>query len=154
MTKVIMALFGGGQGQTKRKIGALYAMLIAFNVGAWLWAFAAFRPYPLLMGTALLAWSFGLRHAVDADHIAAIDNATRKLMQDGQRPLTVGLFFALGHSTVVVLAVSAVAMTAALLAGPFGQFKIIGTLVSALFLLAIAAVNLVTLMQLWRSPGE
>ena len=55
-----------------------------------------------MVGTALLAYTFGLRHAVDADHIAAIDNVTRKLMQQGQRPVGVGFFFALGHSTVVV----------------------------------------------------
>jgi len=132
----------------------LFGLLVAANVAAWAWALLAFHDRPLLLGTALLAWSFGLRHAVDADHIAAIDNATRKLMQDGQRPITVGLFFALGHSTVVVLAAAAVAMTAALLADPFSQFKVVGTLASALFLLAIAAVNLVTLVQLWRSPGE
>jgi high-affinity nickel-transport protein len=136
------------------KLTRLFGLLLAANLAAWAWALLAFHDRPLLLGTALLAWSFGLRHAVDADHIAAIDNATRKLMQDGQRPMTVGLFFALGHSTVVVLAAAAVAMTAAFLAGPFGQFKIIGTLASALFLLAIAAVNLVTLVQLWRRPGE
>ena len=62
---------------------------------------------PVLLGTAFLAYGFGLRHAVDADHIAAIDNATRKLMQEGKRPVGVGLFFALGHSTVVVLAAAA-----------------------------------------------
>ena len=60
-----------------------------------------FRGHPVLLGTALLAYSFGLRHAVDADHIAAIDNVTRKLMQEGKRPVSVGFFFALGHSTVV-----------------------------------------------------
>jgi high-affinity nickel-transport protein len=136
------------------KFVRLFSLLVAANIAAWAWALLAFHDRPLLLGTALLAWSFGLRHAVDADHIAAIDNATRKLMQDGQRPATVGLFFALGHSTVVLLAAVAVAMTAALLAGPFNQFKLIGTLVSALFLLAIAAINLVTLVQLWRRPGE
>src|SRR5581483_10244435 len=66
------------------RIIAVYAMLAAANLGAWAWAFAAFRQYPLLLGTALLAYGLGLRHAVDADHIAAIDNVTRKLMQDGE----------------------------------------------------------------------
>ena len=64
------------------------------------------------MGTALLAYTFGLRHAVDADHIAAIDNVTRKLMQEGKRPVAVGFFFSLGHSTIVVLASAVVAATA------------------------------------------
>ena len=60
---------------------------------AWLWALLAFHDYPVLLGTALLAYTFGLRHAVDADHIAAIDNVTRKLMQQGKRPVAVGFFF-------------------------------------------------------------
>ncbi len=67
---------------------------------------------PLLLGTALLAYSFGLRHAVDADHIAAIDNVTRKLMQEGKRPVAVGFMFSLGHSTIVVLGSAAIAATA------------------------------------------
>ena len=83
---------------------AIYVLLIAANVAAWAWALIAFHDHPVLLGTCFLAYSFGLRHAVDADHIAAIDNVTRKLMQEGKRPLAVGLFFSLGHSTVVVLA--------------------------------------------------
>jgi high-affinity nickel-transport protein len=65
-------------------------------------AFAAFSGRPVLLGTALLAYTFGLRHAVDADHISAIDNVTRKLMHDGKQPVSVGFFFSLGHSTIVV----------------------------------------------------
>ena len=83
------------------RIAVLYAVLAAANVLAWVWALIAFRDYPLQLGTAFLAYTFGLRHAVDADHIAAIDNVTRKLMQEGKRPVGVGFFFSLGHSTVV-----------------------------------------------------
>ena len=90
----------------------LFAGLIAANVLAWAWAYTAFAGQPLLLGTALLAWVFGLRHAVDADHIAAIDNVVRKLMREGQRPVETGLYFSLGHSTVVVLACLAIAATA------------------------------------------
>ena len=79
----------------------LFGGLVAANVAAWAWAFAAFGDRPAVMATALLAWVFGLRHAVDADHIAAIDNVVRKLMQAGDAPRTVGLYFAFGHSTVV-----------------------------------------------------
>jgi high-affinity nickel-transport protein len=86
--------------------------LVGFNLAVWLWAIVAFHPYPLLMGTALLAYSLGLRHAVDADHIAAIDNVTRKLMQEGKRPVAVGLMFSLGHSTIVLLGSAAIAATA------------------------------------------
>ncbi|KVM97875.1 HoxN/HupN/NixA family nickel/cobalt transporter [Burkholderia diffusa] len=146
MASVITALFGDEQGQMKQKIGALYALLVAFNVGAWVWAFAAFHRYPLLMGTSLLAWSFGLRHAVDADHIAAIDNVTRKLMQAGRRPITVGLMFSLGHSTIVVLASVGIAATALAMKSNMDGFKevggLIGTLVSTFFLFAIALMNL------------
>ena len=60
------------------------------------------------IGTAVLAYVLGLRHAVDADHIAAIDNVVRKLMQEGKRPVSVGLFFSLGHSLVVTIAVAAI----------------------------------------------
>src|SRR3546814_9609416 len=67
---------------------------------------------PVMLGTALLAWSLGLRHAVDADHIAAIDNATRKLMQDGQQPLAVGFWFAIGHSGIVLIAAVLIAFAA------------------------------------------
>ena len=87
----------------KTRVVAIYIGLILANIGAWIWAVLVFSEKPLLLGTALLAYSFGLRHAVDADHIAAIDNVTRKLMQDGQRPVTVGFYFSLGHSTIVVV---------------------------------------------------
>ncbi|MEM5315504.1 HoxN/HupN/NixA family nickel/cobalt transporter [Paraburkholderia sp. JHI869] len=131
----------------------LYAALVAANLGAWAWALIAFRHYPLLLGTALLAYGFGLRHAVDADHIAAIDAVTRKLMQQGQRPLGVGLAFSLGHSTVVVAATLGIALTALSLHGRFEQFheigSTIGTLVSSTFLLVLAGVNLVILRDVW-----
>ena len=85
----------------RTRIIFIYAVLAVANLGGWIWALAAFHHYPLLLGTAFLAYTLGLRHAVDADHIAAIDNVTRKLMQQGQRPVGVGLFFSLGHSTIV-----------------------------------------------------
>ncbi len=133
----------------------IYGLLLAANLGAWAWALLVFRDQPIFLGTALLAYGFGLRHAVDADHIAAIDNVTRKLMQQGKRPVSVGFFFALGHSTVVMLAAAAVAGTATALSGRFEQFKaiggIVGTVVSALFLFAIAAANLLILRSVWRT---
>lgn len=132
----------------------LYAVLIAANLGAWAWALIAFRHYPLLLGTALLAYGFGLRHAVDADHIAAIDAVTRKLMQAGKQPLGVGLSFSLGHSTIVILATAGTTWTAHSLHGRFETFKAvggtIGTIVSAVFLLVLACVNLVILRDVWR----
>src|SRR4051794_26382652 len=99
----------------RRKLWGIYALLAAANFAAWGWALYAFHDFPILLGTALLAYSFGLRHAIDADHIAAIDNVTRKLMQAGRRPVGVGFYFSLGHSTVVVLASAAIAATASAL---------------------------------------
>src|SRR3954469_19388145 len=117
------------------KIVAIGSLLVAANVIIWICALVVFHDHPVLLGTSLLAYGFGLRHAVDADHIAAIDNVTRKLMQDGKRPVGIGLFFSLGHSTVVTLASIAVALTATALQGRFSAFRdvggIIGTSVSA-----------------------
>jgi len=144
----------GGQG-LRRRAGRIYLGLIAANLGAWAWAILLFRHHPVLLGTALLAYSFGLRHAVDADHIAAIDNVTRRLMQAGRRPVSVGFFFSLGHSTVVVGATIAIAATATAFQSQIASFHaaggIIGTLVSVLFLFVIAAMNFSILRHLWRS---
>ena len=139
----------------RRSVYLLFALLIVANLAAWAWALIAFRHYPLLLGTSLLAYGLGLRHAIDADHIAAIDNVTRKLMQDGQRPMSVGFFFSLGHSTVVVLASLAIAATATALQGELAPFRdvggMIGTTVSVVFLLAIAVMNLFILSSVWRA---
>ncbi len=147
-----------GRFRDLRGSAVLYGGLIAANAGAWAWAWAAFHDRPTLLGIALLAWVFGLRHAVDADHIAAIDNVVRKLMQEEKRPLTVGLWFSLGHSTIVVLASLAIAATAAAMQDRLDTAKqvggIVGTFVSATFLLAIAIANLVILRAVWRSFRE
>ena len=143
MRATISKLFNDQEADLGGKIASLFAVLIGANVLAWAWALIAFHDYPVLVGTAFLAYTFGLRHAVDADHIAAIDNVTRKLMQEGKRPVSVGLFFSLGHSTVVVLASVAVALATGMLEGRFASFKlvggVIGTLVSAIFLLLFVA---------------
>ena len=132
---------------------ALFGGLALANLAAWAWAFALFADRPVMLGTALLAWVFGLRHAVDADHIAAIDNVVRKLMHAGDMPRNVGLYFSLGHSTVVVVATAVLAVTAGRLkdAGPLKAVgSAIGTSVSAAFLLLVAAVNVVILAGVWR----
>ena len=131
----------------------VYAFLISFNALAWALTLIASTRYPILLPTAFLAYSFGLRHAVDADHIAAIDNTTRKLMQDGARPVAVGLFFSLGHSTIVVLLSIAIAVSAAFVSDvPTLQSigGLIGTGVSAGFLLLIGVINLVVLLDVYR----
>jgi nickel/cobalt transporter (NiCoT) family protein len=91
-------------GSFRQSINTIRAFVVLANLSASVWATLVFRHQPMLLGTTLLAYGFGLRHAVDADHIAAIDNVTRKPMQAGKRPVGVGLFFAMGHSTVVILA--------------------------------------------------
>jgi nickel/cobalt transporter (NiCoT) family protein len=139
----------------RAKIVALYALLLTASVVIWTWALIALADRPTLLGTAFLAYVLGLRHAVDADHIATIDNVVRKLMQEGKRPYAVGLFFSLGHSLSIALAVAAIAGAAFALQGRFAEFKsigsVIGTGASAFFLLAIAVINLVILRGVWQS---
>jgi high-affinity nickel-transport protein len=142
----------------RTKITVLYVLLAAGNLLTWVWAFIALHDYPVLLGTAFLAYTFGLRHAVDADHIAAIDNVTRKLMQEGERPTAVGFFFSLGHSTVVVIASAAIVLAAGALKDHFVSFRavggVVGTLVSAFFLFLVAAANLVILLSVHRTFRE
>lgn len=134
---------------------ALYAFLAAANILVWIWAFVALRDNAVLFGSAFLAYTFGLRHAVDADHIAAIDNSTRKLMQQGQRPVAVGFFFSLGHSLVVLMLSVAVGFAAAEVSSQFDDLKawggIVGTIASALFLFLLAGFNIIVLISVWRT---
>ena len=155
MARGLLALLNDRRDNLRGKIIGLFAILIAFNVAVWLWAILAFRDYPLLLGTAMLAYSFGLRHAFDADHIAAIDNVTRKLMQEGKRPIGVGLFFSLGHSTIVVGLSVAIAVATSAFQDRFDALKtvggVVGTCVSAFFLFAIAFANLLVLVSIYRA---
>ncbi len=149
------SLFNDAATNVKRKVVGIYGLLLIFNVAAWLWAIAAFRHYPLLLGTAFVAYSFGLRHAVDADHIAAIDNVTRKLMQDGKRPVAVGFLFSLGHSTIVVVGSAAIAVAAVFMQHRIDGLRnvggILGTLISSLFLFGIAFANLLVLRSIYTA---
>jgi len=139
----------------RAKIFAIYGLLLAANALIWTWAVIVLADRPALLGTAVLAYVLGLRHAVDADHIASIDNVVRKLMQEGKHPFSVGLFFSLGHSLAITLAVAGIATAAFVLAGRFHELpaigSVIGTGASAFFLLAIAIINLVILRGVWRS---
>ncbi|MDQ6846395.1 MAG: HoxN/HupN/NixA family nickel/cobalt transporter [Candidatus Dormibacteraeota bacterium] len=109
------------------------------------------------IGAGLTAYGFGLRHAFDADHISAIDNTTRKLLADGKKPLGVGFFFSLGHSTIVFGLSVALVFAAKAVSGQVGDGSVtltvggyIGTGVSAFFLYLIAAINLVILVGIIR----
>jgi high-affinity nickel-transport protein len=155
MVEVLKRLFGDQSGGIRGRVLGIYAFLAAVNIGLWVLALATFRHYPVLLGTCFLAYSFGLRHAVDADHIAAIDNVTRKLMQEGKQPLGVGFFFSLGHSTIVFGLSAAVALATVAIRTHFDAIEdlgtILGTLVSAFFLFAIAAMNIVILVAVVRT---
>jgi high-affinity nickel-transport protein len=139
-------------GETGRRAGKLYLLLGLANILLWAAVLAVFHHFPLLLGTAVLAYGFGLRHAVDADHIAAIDNVTRKLMSQGQRPIGVGFFFSAGHSTIVFGLSAVVAAMAGDVRGHFDALSqwggAFGTIVSGGFLLAIAGMNMLILRTL------
>jgi high-affinity nickel-transport protein len=155
MSGLLSKFFNEADKGLRGRLVAIYSVLLVANVGAWIWALIAFRHYPVLLGTALLAYSFGLRHAVDADHIAAIDNVTRKLMQEKKRPVAVGFFFSLGHALVLVIGTAVIAETVVSLEGSFQTFNniggLIGTVVSATFLFLMAAMNLAIAWSVYRT---
>src|SRR5215831_12869589 len=127
----------------RRRLGGLYGFVLLLHVAGWGALLAYGVGHPAFLGLGGLAYTFGLRHAFDADHISAIDNTTRKLLQDGRRPVGVGFFFSLGHSTVVFLIALALGFAVrAIIEGVVsedGQLRniggIVGTTVSGTFLL-------------------
>ncbi|MEQ0559031.1 HoxN/HupN/NixA family nickel/cobalt transporter [Amycolatopsis sp. NEAU-NG30] len=147
-------------------IGGMAGFVLLLNVVGWvvLAAFVAPRHYALGssgvfgIGLGVTAFTLGMRHAFDADHIAAIDNTTRKLMADGQRPLSVGFWFSLGHSTVVFALCLLLSLGVRALAGQVEDGSsalhdvtgVIGTSVSGVFLYVIAILNLVVLAGILR----
>jgi nickel/cobalt transporter (NiCoT) family protein len=142
------------------RLGLCYAVVLAFHVvGFGILLLVSGPKYDAKvfgLGIGLTAYGFGLRHAFDADHISAIDNTTRKLIADGQRPVAVGFFFSLGHSTIVlgltgVIAVAASAIANSVTHGSLTKVGgLIGTGVSGFFLYLIAAINLVILVGIVR----
>lgn len=135
-------------------VAALLLGVVALNIAAWGWAFAVFSDQPTLFATAFLAYVFGLRHAVDADHIAAIDNVVRKLMQAGQKPIGVGFFFSVGHASLVAIGVGIIATATSQLQNQFEHFREVGGLIamgiSAFFLLVVGLTNLSFLRTIWQ----
>jgi len=144
----------------RRRLSGFVAAIVCLHVagfGLLLTALHSGAGALISLGTGLTAYSFGLRHAFDADHIAAIDNTTRKLLSQGQRPLGVGFFFSLGHSTIVLGLSAVLAFAARAAAGTLqgnSQLKavggLVGTSVSALFLYLIGIVNLLILIGIVR----
>lgn len=137
----------------KLGILALYAMVIAVTLFGFVASIAIGKSYPLLAGFVAVAYVFGLRHAVDADHIAAIDNTTRKLINDGKRPFTVGTWFSLGHSTIVVALIIALILATRAVAGSIPELQsigdILGTAISGIFLWVIGLLNVVIAIELY-----
>jgi high-affinity nickel-transport protein len=151
------------------RVGGMVAAIIGLNVLGWGLLMAALGHHYHVsktglfgLGTGVLAYTLGMRHAFDADHIAAIDNTTRKLVNDGRRPLSVGFFFSLGHSTVVfVLAVFLNFGIRALdsqvgnkNSGLHRTTDIVGTSVSGTFLYLIALLNLIVLIGIVKVYRE
>lgn len=155
MFREIATSFRHTKGDTlRRRIGLIYVFLVGLNLAAWGLALAVFHAYPATLSLCFLAYGLGLRHAVDADHIAAIDNVTRKLMQEKKRPVAVGFFFSLGHSTIVILMSLAVVHGTGYVKNHFPEFQriggIVGTSISAFFLLLIAAVNFIIFLEVFK----
>jgi len=148
-----------------RRVGGMAATVVSLNVIGWgifvvavLPAHYHYRGVALGIGVAVTAYTLGMRHAFDADHISAIDNTTRKFMAEGKRPLSVGFWFSLGHSTIVfaigvglTFAAKAVFHSVSRPNSPLENFGgIFGTAVSGIFLYLIAALNVVILLSIVR----
>jgi nickel/cobalt transporter (NiCoT) family protein len=146
-------------------VAGMAAVVIGLHVIGWFTLLALVVPHHYSLGTqafgvgiGVTAYTLGLRHAFDADHIAAIDNTTRKFMTDGRRPLSVGFFFSLGHSTVVFVLALLFSLGVKSVAGQVesdgstlhGVTGVVGTAVSGTFLYVIAALNLAILVGIVR----
>lgn len=130
----------------------IISFIALINIFIWIIVGIILHFHPALISTSVLSYTLGLRHALDADHISAIDLMTRRLIASGQRPVTVGTYFSLGHSTIVIVTSIVVAATAATVSSKFGGFglvgSIVGSAVSASFLLLLGAMNMYILYRL------
>ena len=149
------------QRKTRSGIVAVCAALAVINAAAWIALFTATHRFALLLPLGVTAFLLGLRHAVNPDHIAAIDGTTRKLMYEGKRAEGVGLCFSLGHSTIVLALSVLLAVFGSALKSHFPALQTagmaVGTGISAIFLVIIAAANGVVLLDLFRkreSPSD
>lgn len=145
-------LFASGPRDLRARLIGVSIILATLNVGVWSCALVVFHGTPVSLALMLMFYGLGLRHAVDADHIAAIDNVTRKLMD--RRPVAVGFFFALGHSAIVLIVTMVVAHTARML-GRLQSLRDLGETigggVSTLFLFLIGVINILLFLSVYRS---
>jgi nickel/cobalt transporter (NiCoT) family protein len=141
-------------GNEKIKVALIFSVLIGITAFGFSAAFVIGKIAVVLAGLGIVAYVFGLRHGVDADHIAAIDNTTRKLMQEGKRPCTVGMWFSLGHSTVVVALIVALVFATRAITSNIAALQstgaVIGTLVSGSFLWIIGFINAVIVIGIYK----
>jgi nickel/cobalt transporter (NiCoT) family protein len=132
-----------------RRLGGLGGAVLALHVAGWGLVLYYSGSHPVIAGLGTLAYTFGLRHAFDADHLAAIDNTTRKLLAEGQRPLGVGFFFSLGHSSVVFALATGLALATQAVGSAIPTLQsyggYVGAGVSGTFLWAIGILNLLVL---------
>jgi nickel/cobalt transporter (NiCoT) family protein len=140
--------------EERLKIVGIYVPIVAATAVGFLASSIVGNMSVVLAGLGIVAYVFGLRHGVDADHLAAIDNTTRKLMQEGKKPLTVGTWFSLGHSTIVVGLIVALVISTRAIAGAIPLLQssgaIIGTAVSGTFLWLLGLVNIVIVLGIYR----
>jgi nickel/cobalt transporter (NiCoT) family protein len=152
--KGIMGVFRQLTPYEKGLIITIYAIIISVTIVSFIAAFYVGIAYAALGGLGLVCYVLGLRHGADADHISAIDNTTRKLLQEDKRPLTVGTWFSLGHSTIVVcmiiLLIFATKAITAAIPGIQAGGNIIGTLVSGFFLFAIGIINVIIVSEIYH----
>lgn len=145
----------GLSNKEKVKIGTIYGVLAAITSTLLILAVFVGYKYALLAGLGLVAYVYGLQHAVDADHIAAVDNTTRKLLQQGKQPTTVGMWFSLGHSTIVLaLFVALVFATEAIkgaIPGLQSGGNILGTWISGVFLFLIGIINALIVVGVYKT---
>ncbi|MGH2637908.1 MAG: HoxN/HupN/NixA family nickel/cobalt transporter, partial [Rhabdochlamydiaceae bacterium] len=138
----------------KIKIATLYLPIVTATIFGFVATTIIGNISVILAGLGVVTFVFGLRHGVDADHIAAIDNTTRKLMQEGKKPLTVGTWFSLGHSTVVVVLIVAIILSTRALTGSVhavqGAGDIIETGVSGAFLWIIGLINVIIVLEIYK----
>ncbi|CAN5128952.1 HoxN/HupN/NixA family nickel/cobalt transporter [soil metagenome] len=153
--KLFLSLWNRATPQVRNRIVIILSSLIIVNIAIWVVSLFLAQTHPLFLGLIALAYGLGLRHAVDADHIAAIDNTTRKLMLDGKKPAAVGLFFSLGHSTIVIVLSILVAISTSFVKNNLPEFQavgtIIGTSISSFFLLLIGFINLIAFINILRT---
>lgn len=157
LLKKLFQIFQKVSPSVRKRLVGIFIVLAFLNGFVWIYTLIISQHYPVFLSLITLAYGLGLRHAVDADHIAAIDNTTRKLMQEGKKPVAVGFFFSLGHSTIVVILALLIVISTSFVTKDLPELRnvgvVIGTLISSIFLLTIGIINFfifIDVFKMWR----